>query len=409
LKIEWNKYLFEKVLPKAWAKFLRELPEVSDIRSNDINIYKFWPIGSALGSINTFCKNLLKNVIENLEIEDRVFKGPSSLNNIGTTLLKVSEDSYNASSLEKSEFHWLSLSSGYLDEKLLDADLIKIIGNIGFPIISVSPDVIRVLKNSRHKNSFNSLSPATIRAYLNSNRARWEDNAISRQDVLQLFEYILKDKKFDELVGFKIIPLADGTFGTLLRPSDSCDSYVYIEEIIVNLSNYRSNESNIFKDQLNTNKLIDKSIDSRLYECLYNNARVRWNLNIKILDEIRIYDLILIIKDMVNENTDRVLSNDEINNVIKILKRIARMQSNARIEENDPERLDGLLIPSTERKLVDLDKIHFNDMKDNEDEDTNRYIIAHHLVTLDIAEGLGIQTLRGTIFGNYYKMDYKYI
>ncbi|CAG8541246.1 12521_t:CDS:2 [Funneliformis mosseae] len=53
LKVSWNRYLFEIVLPKALAKFLRK-----------------------------FCKDLLQNVVENPNFEDRVFKGPPSLYDI---------------------------------------------------------------------------------------------------------------------------------------------------------------------------------------------------------------------------------------------------------------------------------------------------------------------------------------
>jgi hypothetical protein len=66
------------VLPKAWANFLRELPfKVSNIQSD--NVYKFWPIAikkAKSSSMNSFCKDLLQNVIENLDIKDHVFKGP---------------------------------------------------------------------------------------------------------------------------------------------------------------------------------------------------------------------------------------------------------------------------------------------------------------------------------------------
>src|SRR5439155_1405074 len=122
---------------------------------------------------------------------------------------------------------WLSLSNGYLDDKLLDIDLLKIIINIGFSVISVSFDIIRALKTSRHKDSLNLLSPASIRTHLKSNRTGWEDT-ILREEVLQLFKYILTDKKFDDLIGFKMIPLANGTLGTL---SQSSKSYVYIDDI----------------------------------------------------------------------------------------------------------------------------------------------------------------------------------
>ncbi|CAG8565122.1 11422_t:CDS:10 [Rhizophagus irregularis] len=315
LKIEWNKYLFEKVLPKAWVKLLHELP----IKIPNIGSY---------------------------------------------------------------------------DRLLADINLLKIIGNIGFPVISVPYDVIRVLKESKHRNSLRVLSPAIIRTYLNSNRNRWEFDAISRKEVLQLFKFILGDKKFDELEGFKMIPLANNTFDTLTLSSKS---YMYIDKITENIKNY----NNSLINQLNSNKLIDKNIDSELYKILYDNAKVRWNgcdLNIKILDEIEVKDLISIISDI---GEDKELSMDEIKNVIEILKRIAKIQHVTKIEENDQEILDELLIPSTKNRLLKIREIYSDDlgnMLDNEER--SEYNIVHSLVTQNIASELGIQTLRGRIFGN---------
>ncbi|CAB4392542.1 unnamed protein product [Rhizophagus irregularis] len=270
LKIQWNKYLFEKVLPKAWIRFLLELTNVADIQLNDI--YSFWPrVIDMSDSINIFCEDLIKNVVENLNIEDRVFNGPSS-NAIG--------------------YCWLSLSDGYLDEKSLDSNLLKIIGNIGFPVISVSYDIIRILQRSRHNDNLKRLSPAVIRDYLDLkfSRTRWED------------------------------------------------------------------------------------------------------------DEIEVRDLISIIRDM-NENEE--LSTNEIENVIEILKRVAKIQNDDKIEGNNLQRLDELLIPSTNNKLVELQDIYYDDMGDRlDDNEKSKYEITHYFVTRNIAEGLGIQTLKGKIFGN---------
>jgi hypothetical protein len=200
-----------------------------------------------------------------------------------------------------------------------------------------------------------------------------------------------------------MIPLADGTLGTITLSSDS---YVYIDEI----TNYRSEHTNNLINQLNSDKLIDKSIDFELYEFLYNNAKARWggcNLNIKILDEIGVRDLILIIRDM-NENKE--LSINEVENVIEILKRIAKIQNDAKIEGNNLERLDELLVPSTDNILVELQDIFYDDLGDKLDnEEKAKCEIAHNLVTWNIAKGLGIQTLKGKIFGNYNNYNVSYI
>ncbi len=284
-------------------QFLRELPhEITNIQSD--NLYKFWPItregNSGTSSINAFCKDLLQNVIECLSVEDRVFKGPSSSNDIGK-VAKASANSYDAS-LQESEFHWLSLSNGYLeDERLYDLPkLSEILGSIGFPVISTPYCIIKALKNSKHIDSFDFFTPAIIRDYLRHNRDRWD--TIPREEVLQLFEYVLKDKKFDELEGFEMIPLADGTLGTLTQDNNSDNnSYVYISP---HNTDNKNDECNVFKNQLK--KFVDKSINFGLYNCLYENAKSGWNLNIKILDESAVADRIKSSLNSENVNSDEI-------------------------------------------------------------------------------------------------------
>ena len=106
--------------------------------------------------------------------------------------------------------------------------------------------------------------------------------------------------------------------------------------------------------------------------------------------------MIYIIK---NEYKD--LSIDEIIQILKQIVEIRANRKNNRGEGNELEELNGLLIPSNNDILVELDEIQFDDMKDRLDEkERNKHRIAHSLVTREIAEGLGIQTLSGTIFGN---------
>ncbi|RIA96668.1 hypothetical protein C1645_707710, partial [Glomus cerebriforme] len=374
LKVMWNRYLFENVLPKAWVKFLCELPlKVPNIQLNDL-YNKFWPIvkRGTSGSMGTFCKDLLQNVINCLTINDRVFRGPSSADAIGE-VDGISVSSYRSSSFQESKFHWLSLYNGYLeDEKFTGIYLSEIIGGIGFPIISVPHEFVRILKSSIHNNSIRIFTPSIIRTYLNRNRARWEDK-ISRKKVLQLFDYILRDKEFDELVGFKMIPLADGKFGTLTK---SKNSYVYIGPDD-KTTNHQSDEQNIFKDQLD--KFIDKTIEYGLYQRLYDNAKSGWNLNIKILDESVVADMIrLTLNSNVNRNFKSIIGNfigkksNNDNEEIQILDRrewIFQLWENFKYRDWDLTKFEELnLIPtsrSTLRKLKTSKKIFSNRTRNN--------------------------------------------
>jgi hypothetical protein len=121
-----------------------------------------------------------------------------------------------------------------------------------------------------------------------------------------------------------------------------------------------------------------------------------------VRDEIGVNDLILIIKNMVIMDKNKIFSANEIINIIRILEQIAKIQKENKREGNNREILNGLLIPSTENTLVDLQEIQFDDMADRLDDDEKQnYKLAHRLVTLDIAKELELQTLSVKIYGNY--------
>ncbi|CAG8452125.1 2916_t:CDS:2 [Funneliformis mosseae] len=303
LKVSWNQYLFEKVLPKAWVKFLRELPRKVPNISSD-HLYKFWPKdkGDTSGTMNHFCKDLLQNVIEHLSIKDRVFRGPSSLNNAIGKVSGISADSYDASSFQASEFHWLSLANGYLNDNMT-IDL-STVGSVGFPIISAPFAITKGLKKSKHKTSRKIFAPAILRDYLKHNPGRWQ-STLAREEVLKLFGYLLRDEKFDELVDFRMIPLADGTFGKL---SQSSNSLVYI--VPYNINSIDRDEFNVFNDQLN--KFIDMSISYELYDRLYKLAKDGWILNIKILDEFAVADMIRFTLNSKNVKSEEINHNEWI-------------------------------------------------------------------------------------------------
>lgn len=126
-----------------------------------------------------------------------------------------------------------------------------------------------------------------------------------------------------------------------------------------------------------------------------------------VRDEIGVKDLITIIKNTMKGNKDKVLSANEINNVIRIIEQIVKIQKESKREGDKLEKLDGLLIPSNDNMLVELHEIHFDDMDDRlEEEMRSKLKITHNLVTLDVAKELEIQTLTGKIYGNNNKLVY---
>ncbi|CAI2173986.1 12409_t:CDS:2, partial [Funneliformis geosporum] len=70
-----------------------------------------------------------------------------------------------------------------------------------------------------------------------------------------------------------------------------------------------------------------------------------------VREEVGIKDLVLIIKNISIENVNRNLSEDDIFQIIQILEQISKIQRSSRRGGNNPENLDGLLIPSNKNEL----------------------------------------------------------
>jgi hypothetical protein len=154
------------------------------------------------------------------------------------------------------------------------------------------------------------------------------------------------------------------------------DTFYSSDKVVVNLSNKFQ-----YDDSLIVKLPLEYSIK---FEKLCKDMGVREKIGVK--------ELISVVK---NEHKD--LSVEEI---IQILKQIVEIRKDNRRDGNELEELDGLLIPNNNNMLVELNEIQFDDMIDKlEEEERNKHNIAHHLVTKDIAEELGIQTLKGTIYG----------
>ncbi|CAG8562607.1 25056_t:CDS:10 [Gigaspora margarita] len=286
LKVSWNEYLFNVILPQAWAKFLIRLSiEISDINAKDY--YNFWPIIKK-SNPGGFFNNILLNTIESFKVTDKIFCGPSKSLTIGN-ISGILPSCQKISTTYETMFHLLSIENGYFPDESAQPIISKIIGSIGFPIIDIDPKIYDNLKKSRHKDSLNICSPHVVRIYLNQNKSKWEH--LKRNEIISLFEYVLKDENYAELDGLTMIPLSDGTFGTISQlekqkkhnlgtKSKSKISVFYIGPDHNN-SIIENDERKIFINHLN--KFIDKNIPSELWNLLYKGAQGGWNLNIKIL------------------------------------------------------------------------------------------------------------------------------
>ncbi|CAG8766712.1 16328_t:CDS:2, partial [Acaulospora colombiana] len=188
LKMSWNKYLFDDVLPKAWARFLATLPEECP-RIQPTKFYDFWPIfsGQDSSSIIKLCKELLKNVIENLKVDDEVFIG-SPASYLPGNLQGLFPKSNKNYVKKDGEFRFLSIANGYFQSDVALNSTSEILGKIGFPVIvGINPIVMKELKESKHRSVLHFYSPKIIKTYLQQNQSRLEN--LSREEILDLLRY----------------------------------------------------------------------------------------------------------------------------------------------------------------------------------------------------------------------------
>ncbi|CAJ0762796.1 21582_t:CDS:2, partial [Entrophospora sp. SA101] len=220
---------------------------------------------------------ILLNVVENIKVEDKVFFSPSKIFDLNSTSSISSHDR---------NFCWLSISDGYFadESQTQDQGIFEILADLGFLVIKVPSDILTVLKESKNGSSIKFYSPKIVKLFFHERKYLLND--LPRDEILIIFNYILDDDDSDYLDGLKMIPLSDGSLGTISTASSNQgdEDYYYIgpdndQEIL------EYDERKVFKNHLA--KFIDKGISSELWNKLYNNAETNRHgiSNIKILNE----------------------------------------------------------------------------------------------------------------------------
>ncbi|CAG8531695.1 10201_t:CDS:10, partial [Scutellospora calospora] len=386
LKVSWNEYLFNNIIPQAWAKFLIQLDfEVPSIEAKEI--YSFWPIikeSKSRSFVNNQCNKLLLNTIENFNIKDKVFCGPPkscSLGDMTGILPSYSKVQLSCGNL----FHILSIENGFLPDESANLKISNILESIGFPMIKIDPKIYEELKKSKHKKFLNICSPHFVRMYLLNNKSRWENQ--KRDVIISLFEYVLRDKNYTELEGLAMIPLSDGTFGTILQPKKFTSYFGIIpksKNLIAyigpdnNISIGDNDERKIFGKSLN--KFIDKNIPSELWDLLYKGAREGWDLNIKILEPSVVVDLITKESNGLSTGCDEIPLNNSFDLIFKIW-------ANFKERDYDLTEFENVhLIPTnsdTLRKLKTNQKCFWNIVDNKLDNDVQPLIERFGVIFVD--------------------------
>ncbi|CAG8792645.1 7874_t:CDS:2, partial [Gigaspora rosea] len=184
LKSMWNRYLFEKVIPVTWEKFLSHVKKYISFEQ----IYTLWPIlanGSfwELDEKDCLWIDLLQKVINQFDPSLSVFCGPSK---------------------------YLSINNGNLNDKKFDKSsvLLEILAKLEFPIfVNIPEPIVNKLEQdiSKHKKLLNYVTPEKICKYIHANLNRL--NNLGRQEKLILLEYVLKVNDASKLYGLPLLPL----------------------------------------------------------------------------------------------------------------------------------------------------------------------------------------------------------
>ncbi|KAF0538222.1 Sacsin [Gigaspora margarita] len=246
----WNKYLFENVIPVAWKKFLSEVKNYVSFKQ----IYTLWPIPADQFSRNLDTKrclwaNLLQNVVNQLDVNLKVFRGP---------------------------LDYLSINDGYFADKTFknSPDLLKLLTKLKFPVfVDIPESIVAKLEQSTLRNHMYFITPEKVCEHLT---ITYMHSHVDLNDTerLLLLEYILRVKDVSKLHGLPLIPVENKTF-TTFKPR--CHNEFY----------YIANkEEHTLIDKNFMGKIVDNTIGKELLTTLYNYAKNENDINIQILSDI---------------------------------------------------------------------------------------------------------------------------
>jgi sacsin len=227
--VEWNKWLYAEAIPKLYLEFLEELAH----RNLETKQYfEYWP-------------------------RDSASKGPLSeqiscsfwrlLQKSSCRLFPVSQRTRATEKKKHSAPNYVEISDAIFD--LLPEEESKVLKEVlesQIPTLIRAPDTIRSQLMSR-KMKIESITPKRLRELSKQVEAsKFLEKATSKDpNLLGTFLKIIQpvvDHDFMELDGCRILPLADGTLGTLrlVDPSKSIQYYYMANKEEIKLFNFAS-------------------------------------------------------------------------------------------------------------------------------------------------------------------------
>ncbi|CAG8460344.1 12688_t:CDS:2 [Dentiscutata erythropus] len=263
-KGEWNKYLFEDVIPIAWKKFLCEMKNYVSFEQ----IYTFWPIppipteGSSenLDKKRGLWAKLLQKVVNQLDVDLKVFRGP---------------------------LDYLSINNGYFfdDDKFKKSkspDLLKLLAKLKFPVfVDIPKLIVDKLKESTLKDQMNFITPEKVCDLLKVTYMHGDSHVnINDTEKLLLSEYILGVKNVNKLYGLPLLPIKNKTFTTFKSRSNNEFNYILSEE------EYELIDKNFME------KIVDNTIEKEVLSKLKDLVKENEDINLQNLPEIEFAEIL---------------------------------------------------------------------------------------------------------------------
>ncbi|CAG8775806.1 12436_t:CDS:1, partial [Dentiscutata heterogama] len=134
-----------------------------------------------------------------------------------------------------------------------------------------------------------------------------------------------------------------------------------------------------------TSKFVELPYAFKPYIELFKNMGVKQKMDIPDLINI-------IINEFQSTDVTRILSNEELDKVIVIIKLVANRVSE---QGYSYASLKDLLVPSTDCQLVNIYEIYFDDMRSRI---YKKEKIVHSLISYSVAKTLEIKMLTGKFF-----------
>ena len=189
-EIQWNTYLYKKVIPEAWQEMLIALAKSGQ------PVYRYFPVVAASALDETLAADVLRRVI-----------------------------SQNSPIWYSTTNTMLPLTDGYLALEKVPIPLLNALQIFSMSIFNNVPDwIVRLIHQCGH--SFQPLSPNTVRQWLRQQFSAGIGSEISTVSAIELLRYILSDKKYTDLHGLPLFLCRDGKLRALTnRPYNSIKSF----------------------------------------------------------------------------------------------------------------------------------------------------------------------------------------